>query len=416
MLLHSQQNQRCFTQPVKAALVSDVAGVEGSGLGGIRGALDDGAAVGEEGQLVRLTGEFQDIFVVADSSVRLQAGGHAGEVYCLMAFVDLDGIAAAERYVSSGCVIEIGEVSFVAYAASGARVVGGDFGAVVGPEILGKQGAAHCLIGADKEFQGLRRGDRGNQVDHWAENTGGVAGLDYAAWCVGEDAGQACGLAGKNVKGGGVASDCGKVNPGHGIFDRVIVDEVAGLEIIGAIEDQVDVGEESVGILGGEIGDAGLDRDLRIETRDLTGCGYGLGEGLAGVMFVEQKLALQIAGLDVIAVDDAQESHAGAGEKRCQDRARGAASDDGYAGRGEFVLTFGADGGEEDLAGIAVVEAWRHWLRLRACSRGVEARILYSTRAGDNDRPLPFIIGAELHLYFWARRGIRVSIEAGGMA
>ena len=45
---------------------SDVAGVEGACYGGILGAFENGAAVGEDGHLVRVDAKTEQEFVVAD--------------------------------------------------------------------------------------------------------------------------------------------------------------------------------------------------------------------------------------------------------------------------------------------------------------------------------------------------------------
>ena len=67
------------------------------------------------------------------------------------------------------------------------------------------------------------------------------------------------------------------------------------------------------------------------------------------IVFVEQRLALKIPGLDVIAVEDAQVSHAGARQQGSQGGADGAATDDGHAGRGQPALAFRADSAVQHL-------------------------------------------------------------------
>ena len=95
-----------------------------------------------------------------------------------------------------------------------------------------------------------------------------------------------------------------------------------------------------------------LDGDLGIERRNFSGGGDGFRQRLGSVGFVEQNLALQVAGLNVITVDDAKVSHAGARQQRSQGRAGSSATDDGDTGFRQSRLTRFADGRKEDLAGI----------------------------------------------------------------
>src|ERR1700710_1046581 len=83
---------------------TDEAGVEVPGEAGIRGALDDGAAVGEEGQGVGTAAETEEELVGAEVfEIRVggEAGAHGGEVDGSAVLVDLDGVATAERDVGA---------------------------------------------------------------------------------------------------------------------------------------------------------------------------------------------------------------------------------------------------------------------------------------------------------------------------
>ncbi len=86
----------------------------------------------------------------------------------------------------------------------------------------------------------------------------------------------------------------------------------------------------------------------------MAACGLGLGEGVACVGFVEEGLALEVGGLDEVAVDEGERADTGAREQRCGGRSHGPAADDGDVRGGETLLAEGADAGEEDLAGVTV--------------------------------------------------------------
>lgn len=123
------------------------------------------------------------------------------------------------------------------------------------------------------------------------------------------------GTFGEDVHGGGVGAYGGGVDPGFGLLDRVVVEEVAGFEVVGGIEDQIGGGEELVDVGGDEVGDVGVDRDGGVEERNLAAGGFGLGKGFAGVGFVEEDLALKVGGLHEVAVDEGEGADSGAGEE-----------------------------------------------------------------------------------------------------
>ena len=83
--------------------------------------------------------------------------------------------------------------------------------------------------------------------------------------------------------------------------------------------------------------------------------GFRLGQRAAGVFFVKKHLALQIGGLDEIAVDEGECSDSGAREQGSGCCSGGTASDDSDVRGGEHVLAGRADSGEEYLTGVAVV-------------------------------------------------------------
>jgi hypothetical protein len=96
---------------------------------------------------------------------------------------------------------------------------------------------------------------------------------------------QGAGCCGEDVHGGGVGADGGGVDPGDGLLDGEVVDEVAGLEVVGGVEDDVGGmrwpgGVEQLGDVGGdEVGDAGVDGDVGVEAGDVAAGGLGLWAG-----------------------------------------------------------------------------------------------------------------------------------------
>ena len=254
---------------------------------------------------------------------------------------------------------EMSEGALGADDAGGVGFGGADLASFVGPEVEGEEGPADETGLAGKEFEGFGDLDGGGEVNGGGENAGGVAGFDGAGGRLGEEAGEAggriLGWGGDDGHGRGIGTDGGGVDPGFGLLDGVVVDEVAGLEVVGGVEDDVGGGEEFVNVCGDEVGDVGMDGDGGVEEGDLAAGGLGLGKRLEGVGFVEEDLTLEVGGLDEVSVDEGEGADAGAGEQRGCGCSGGSAADDGDVGCGEHLLAGGADSWEEDLTRIAVV-------------------------------------------------------------
>ena len=167
--------------------------------------------------------------------------------------------------------------------------------------------------------------------------------------------------AGEDGHGGGVGGYGGGVDPRDALLDGEVVDEVAGFEVVGGVEDEVGGAEEIVDVGGDEVGDVGGDLDGGVGGEELAAGGFGFGEGVGGVLFVEEDLALEVGGLDEVAVDEGEVADAGAGEERGGGGAGGADADDGDVGAGEGRLAGLADAGEEDLAGVALGRVGGRW-------------------------------------------------------
>src|ERR1700761_6077447 len=134
------------------------------------------------------------------------------------------------------------------------------------------------------------------------------------------------------------------------LFYRVVVDEVAGLEIVGSVEDELGVGKQGVNVVRDEVGDVRADLDIAVEACDLTAGGLGLRSGGSSVGFVKENLTLQVALFDEVAIDEDEGADTGTGKQRGGGGAGGSAADDGDCGAGKALLSFLTDGRKEDLA------------------------------------------------------------------
>ena len=130
------------------------------------------------------------------------------------------------------------------------------------------------------------------------------------------------------------------------MLDRVIVDQVAGLKVVSAVEDDLHSLKQRFNICGNQILDLWIDDNLRIKRGNLAGGGNCFGQGLGGVLLIEQRLPLQVAGLDVIAIDNSQSSQACTRQQSGQRGAGRATADDGHSCRCKPALSFDSDAAE----------------------------------------------------------------------
>ena len=177
-------------------LAADEAGVERAREADVGGALDEGTAVGEDGDCVGRVVEAKEKAVGADLTKGVEACLECGEIDGAVVLVDLDGIAAAEGDVGALIAGEGTEDALAADFAVGAGPGGGDFGAgksSVGfgtPEIKGEEGATHQVGLCGEELEGFGDLNGGGEVDGGGEDAGGVAGFYVAGGSGGEDTGE----------------------------------------------------------------------------------------------------------------------------------------------------------------------------------------------------------------------------------
>jgi len=174
---------------------------------------------------------------------------------------------------------------------------------------------------------------RGDQIDDRPEDTDGVAGLlEALGGAAGlQETGEAGRCAGTNGHGQAVTCDAGGVDPRAAGFHGNIVDQEASFEIVSAVEEQIDSTEKRFRVARGEIGDDTFDGNGGIDGAELALGGDGLGEDVEGVGLIEERLPLQVGGLNEIAIDDFEVADAGANKKIGGGSADGAAADDGRA-------------------------------------------------------------------------------------
>src|SRR2546425_2953790 len=154
-----------------------------------------------------------------------------------------------------------------------------------------------------KDLERLRRRDARDDVDdrgHPPRRVAGGAGAGSRA--LAQDAAKAGRDPRSHQQGETVGPHAGPVDPGNAGPQADVVEKVAGLEVVGAVEDEVLPAHEALRVLRGEVGHEAAHLDLGVETAQARLGGRGLGQAEPGVLLVEQGLALQVRGLDEVAV------------------------------------------------------------------------------------------------------------------
>src|SRR5262249_4609183 len=143
-----------------------------------------------------------------------------------------------------------------------------------------------------------------------------------------------------------VAADAATVDPRLVELHRGVVDQVADLEIVGAVEDQISILHQLDDVGAIDVGDDRLDSDLGVDLPQLASRGLRLGQVRRHVGFIKQYLALEVMRLDEIAVDDAQVTDTGPYQGVGQHGAQSAAATECDAAIAEPDLALGADAGK----------------------------------------------------------------------
>ena len=133
--------------------------------------------------------------------------------------------------------------------------------------------------------------------------------------------------------------------------DRCVVQQVAGLEGVGAVEDDVVAVDEPSDVVGQEHLVVGHDLDVGVERLDRLAGGVDLlrAEALGRM----DDLALQVARLDDVEVDDAERPNAGRGEVQGARAAEAAGADEQHLRLEQLHLPGGADLRDQEVPAVA---------------------------------------------------------------
>ena len=340
---------------VRARSASHELGIERPRLGDVVGPLDDRAAVGEDGELVALGGEPEHERVVADLAQRRRAAwpsrrssGGSGRGWRLWTALRPQRVVVCEPIAPSShsnlrCLaaraIDLAEQP----GDLERRNVQSQTSTMISSRLSVSRSPLRSLIASTASNEAItrrpgraRRPSRrcgvmpgGGAVSITQRRQGVLPGMIVIVWPS--------------------LPITPPIDPGLAQLHRRVVDQVAGLEVVGAVEDQVGVADqvEDVGVV--DVGDDRLDRRSAVDLPELPRGGLGLGQVVGDVLLVEEDLALEVVGLDEVAVDDPEMADAGAGQVVGQHGPERPAAAERDPARHQARAGL-AEGGEADLA------------------------------------------------------------------
>src|SRR5437588_7885816 len=130
-----------------------------------------------------------------------------------------------------------------------------------------------------------------------------------------------------------------------------VVGEVAGWEVVGAVDDDVVVLEYVEGVCRVQVLANADDLDVRVHR--LQPIGRRLGLGPADVFDTVQDLTLEVGGVDVVEVDDADLADPSRSQVEPGGRAQAARAQQEHARPHQLALTFAAHLGQDQMSRIA---------------------------------------------------------------
>ena len=133
--------------------------------------------------------------------------------------------------------------------------------------------------------------------------------------------------------------------------DRGVVEDVAGLERVGAVEDDVVAGDDPVDVVGDQHLLVRDDVDVGVER--VEGLARGVDLLLAHAVGGVDDLALEVREVDDVEVDDADRAHARGGEVERGRRAEPAGADQQHLRLEQLRLARRADLGDQQVTAVA---------------------------------------------------------------
>ncbi|MNV48341.1 hypothetical protein D3C71_1402420 [compost metagenome] len=154
-----------------------------------------------------------------------------------------------------------------------------------------------------------------------------------------------------------IAGNASSVNPGDALLLGDVVQNEPCIKVIRCVHDQIHAFGQLLQLFSAYIQDMAFYNYIGVDGRQARLRRRRFGRPVGRILFRVQRLPLQIAPLDIIAVDDDHPSRTAAYERlghACPKRAR---SNDEHCRIRELALAFLAEGGKSNLTGIPSVFA-----------------------------------------------------------
>jgi len=269
-----------------------------------------------------------------------------------------------------------------------------EFAELHGESVKENEATLERIALADNELDGFKRLKRADDAGEHTENAAfGARGNEAGGRGFGIEATIAGAVGHAEDSDLALEAEDGAVDVGLAEEDAGVVDEVAGGEVVGAVDDYVVILEEFESVGAGEFGLVGGDLDVGIEIGEARFRGFGF--GLADIAGAEGDLALEIGEVDDIEINQTDVSYARGSEIKAEGRAEPACADEKDFGAFQLELTVHADFGHDEVAAVAedffVGEA--------RCRRGAGQRLRFG---GHECFPTHSLLG---HGARWKNRG-----------
>ena len=335
-----------------------------AGFGNVIGPADDRPPIGEDRNPVLFNLQPQQERIHGNFPDRLKFRRKLGERSRLAAGRrKLHGVAAAERNRrGAAAAFEPRKIALDAGAAArfldGARDA--DRAELVVPEVDHRQSPADRLAMAAQDFQRLGRLQGGDRRDDRPDDAGRFARwLKFRRRRLGEEAAEARRLARQDGEHLPLGADAAAEDPRDVVRHGEIVEQVARLEIVGAVDDAINA------VRPGDRCSPLSRRRLRLRSstselicRSRRAAATAFGNSSATSRFVEENLAMEVVAFEKVAIDDPHMPDAGPDELIGDDAAQGAATANERSGRQQSTLPFFAErseiasgGGSDRVAG-----------------------------------------------------------------
>ena len=269
-----------------------------------------------------------------------QPRGQGNQIQRPRMFVNLHGIPSAEAH--RGAIAPLQPREFV----PSARRAGGvafRHGALTNrpmPQIRPEDLSPHARYPPRQNLERFHRLNRTDQAGHRTQHAGRLAGGLHSAGRLGINAAEAGSVARQHGHRNPITPHSSPVEPGNPLAYRVIVYQEARFEVIGTIQDYICPAQQVVGVRRIQVRNKGFKVHAGIGREQMPPGRFRLWQTLTRVVFRIEDLALQVALLHVIPIDQPQRADSGPRQQRRLHRAQRTAPHNDRGGRREVPLPF----------------------------------------------------------------------------